>query len=616
MDYRILNGIKSPQDVKKLNNNELNLLCEEIRDKMIYTVSQNGGHLASNLGAVELTVALHKVFNSPCDTIVFDVGHQCYTHKLLTGRFEQFDTLRKENGISGFLKPGESEHDSFISGHSSTSVSLAYGVCKAKQLKGEKGCAVAVLGDGALTGGMVYEAFNNVDRKNRNLIVILNDNKMSISKNKGALSTHLSTIRTRKKYYKFKVGFERFLVKIPLIGRHLRSFIFHIKSMIKNAIYNSNIFESLGFYYMGPVDGHDVKKLSEVMEVAKEYHRPVIIHVKTQKGRGYLPAEQNPGDYHGVSKFNTDKGISCDTKQSFSTVFGQTLCELARKDNKICAVTAAMKIGTGLNDFSNEFKDRFFDVGIAEEHAVTFSAAMSKCGLKPVFAVYSTFLQRGFDQVIHDAAIEGIPLTLAVDRAGFVGDDGETHQGIFDVAFLSMIPGVKIYAPADYSELKTMLIKRLENPQGVAAIRYPRGCQPDNLPEPSYKTEEFSVFGEGKTAIVTYGTLVFNALKAQQELKKQGVSVCVVKLSLLSSISDDFIKFLLKFNNVLFFEEGIQRGSVAETTATRLLENGYVGRYKIFAVNEFVKQSSVSEQLKRYKLDCDLMISEVISLEQ
>ncbi len=616
MEYRILNGIKNPKDVKKLNNNELTLLCEEIRDKMINTVSRNGGHLASNLGAVELTVALHKTFDSPNDTIVFDVGHQCYAHKLLTGRYDNFDTLRKEDGISGFIKPSESIHDAFISGHSSTSVSSAYGVCNAKRIKGEKGCAVAVLGDGALTGGMVYEAFNNVDRKNHNLIVILNDNRMSISKNKGALSTHLATIRTRKKYYKFKVGFERFLVKIPFIGRPLRSFVFNVKSMIKNAIYNSNIFESLGFYYMGPVDGHDVKKLSEIMDVAKNYHRPVLIHVKTQKGKGYLPAEQNPGDYHGVSKFDLDKGFTCDENQSFSTVFGDTLCELARDDEDICAITAAMKTGTGLNNFANEFKDRFFDVGIAEEHAVTFSAALSRCGLKPVFAVYSTFLQRGFDQVIHDAAIAKLPLTLAVDRAGFVGNDGETHQGLFDVAFLSMIPGVKIYAPSDYTELKCMLKKRLSNPKGVAAIRYPRGAEAGVLPNADYNADDFSVFGEGKTAIVTYGTLIFEAFKAQKELQNKEINVAIVKLSVLSPCSSDFVDYLMKFDNILFFEEGIERGSVAETTASKLLKNDFSGKFKIFAVNDFVKQSSVTEQIKQYKLDCDSMVSEVISVEQ
>ncbi len=616
MEYRILSGIKNPTDVKKLNMEETDLLCNEIRDKMINTVSHNGGHLASNLGAVELTVSLHKVFNSPEDVIVFDVGHQCYTHKLLTGRYEQFDTLRKEGGISGFMKPSESEHDAFISGHSSTSVSSAYGVCKAKQIKQEKGCAVAVVGDGALTGGMVYEAFNNVDRKNRNLVVILNDNKMSISKNKGALASHLSTIRTRKKYYKFKVGFEKFLVKIPLIGRFLRSFVFNVKSMIKNALYNSNIFESLGFYYMGPVDGHDVKKLSEILEVAKDYHRPVLVHVKTVKGKGYLPAEQNPGNYHGVSEFDLDVGVSDNSKQNFSSVFGETLCELAREDKDICAITAAMKSGTGLNKFADEFKDRFFDVGIAEEHAVTFSAALSKCGLKPVFAVYSTFLQRGFDQIIHDAAIAGLPLTLAVDRAGFVGDDGETHQGIFDVSFLSMIPGVKIFAPSDYAELKTMLRERLKNPQGVAAIRYPRGSEPGVLPEPTLKTPEFSVFGDGNTVIVTYGTLTFEALKAQEKLKENGISAAVIKLSVLCPLSEEYIGYIFKYKNILFFEEGIEHGSVAESTASLLLKKRYSGVCNVFAVDDFVKQSSVAGQRKLYGLDSESMVREVMLVEQ
>lgn len=609
MDYKILGSVKEPSDVKKLNNEELKLLCEEIRAYMIETVSQNGGHLASNLGSVELTVALHKVFSSPEDSIVFDVGHQCYAHKLLTGRFEEFKTLRKENGLSGFMKPCESIHDPFITGHSSTSVSSAYGVSKAKEIQGDNGFAIAVIGDGALTGGMVYEAFNNVDRKSKNLIVILNDNKMSISKNRGALSNHLSTIRTRKKYYKFKIGFEKFLVKIPLIGKFLRSFVFHIKSMIKNALYNSNIFESLGFYYMGPVDGHNVQKLCEMMEVAKDYHRPVLIHVNTVKGKGYAPAENNPGNYHGVSKFDPEIGVEENSKPNFSTVFGETLCEIAREDKKVCAVTAAMKYGTGLNMFAAEFKERFFDVGIAEEHAVTFAAALSKSGLKPVFAVYSTFLQRGFDQVIHDAAIAELPLTLCVDRAGLVGNDGETHQGIFDVSFLSLIPGVKIYSPSSYNELRSVLKERLKAPKGVAVIRYPRGSEPEISFEPDYKTDEFSVCGKGKIALLSYGVEIAELLQARQELIKDGIDTSVIGLSVLNPLSKELIDKLFKFESIAFFEEGILNGSIAEKIGSALLQNGYKGKYKIVAITDFVKQASVESQRKAFALDSNSIIN-------
>ena len=609
MDYKILGSVKDPSDVKKLNNEEINLLCDEIRDYMIETVSQNGGHLASNLGSVELTVALHKVFSSPEDSIVFDVGHQCYAHKLLTGRFEEFKSLRKENGLSGFMKPCESIHDPFITGHSSTSVSSAYGVCKAKEIIGEKGFSVAVIGDGALTGGMVYEAFNNVDRNSKNLIVILNDNKMSISKNRGALSNHLNTIRTRKKYYKFKVGFEKFLVKIPLIGKFLRSLVFHIKSMIKNALYNSNIFESLGFYYMGPVDGHNVQKLCEMMEVAKNYQRPVLIHVNTIKGKGYAPAEDNPGNYHGVSKFDPKFGVEESSKPNFSTVFGETLCEIAREDNKICAITAAMKYGTGLNMFAAEFKDRFFDVGIAEEHAVTFAAALAKCGLKPVFAVYSTFLQRGFDQIIHDAAIAELPLTLCVDRAGLVGNDGETHQGIFDVSFLSLIPGVKIYSPSSYDELRFVLKERFKGPKGVAVIRYPRGGEPETVFEPDYKTEEFSVFGNGKIALLSYGVQIAELLQAKQELNKDGIDTSVIGLSVINPLSNELIDKLLEFESIAFFEEGISKGSVAEKVGSALLQKGFKGKYNIVAITDFVKQASVESQRKAFSLDSNSIIN-------
>lgn len=617
MDYRFLGRVNSPEDVRKLNNEDLKVLSEEMRDRIINTVAENGGHLASNLGAVELTVALHKCFNSPKDTIVFDVGHQCYPHKLLTGRYEQFSSLRKEDGISGFMKPAESVHDSFISGHSSTSVSSAYGSSIAKSLTNDDGFSIAVLGDGALTGGMVYEALNNVSKKDSRLIVILNDNKMSISKNKGALAKHLSSIRTQKGYFKFKYGVERFLVKIPLIGKFLRSFVFHFKLMVKNALYHSNIFESLGFYYMGPVDGHDIEKLCETFEISKQLNRPVLIHTKTVKGKGYAPAETNPGDFHGVGGFDVKTGELKKPSANFSLIFGDKLCELAENDDKICAITAAMTYGTGLKEFSEKYKNRFFDVGIAEEHAVTFSSSLAVSGLKPVFAVYSTFLQRGFDQIIHDAAIAGVPLTLAVDRAGFVGDDGETHQGLFDVAFLSSIPGVEIYAPATFSDLREMLEKRLENPKGIAAIRYPRGSEPEII-ENGENFGEFTVFGSGDTAIVTYGTLTAEALKAKQILNTNNINVAVVKLNIINPLSDALIEKLLGYKNVLFFEEGILNGGIAEKCGYKLLENGFRGRYKAQAVEGFVKQATVVSQRKKYGLDCDSIVNtvkEVLSFE-
>ncbi len=608
MDYLYLDKIKNPSDIKNLNNEQLKLLCEEIRDCMIDTVSNNGGHLASGLGTVELTVALHKAFNSPDDTIIFDVGHQCYTHKLLTGRFDKFDTLRREKGISGFIRPDESVYDSFISGHSSTSVSSAVGVSKANEILKNGNYSVAVIGDGAMTGGMVYEAFNNINKSDKNFIVVLNDNKMSISKNRSTISKHLTKIRSRKQYFVFKSGVERFLIKIPLIGKFLKSVIFHFKVMLKNAIYKSNIFESLGFYYMGPVDGHDLTKLSEIFEIAKEQTRPVLIHVKTTKGKGYKPAELNPDIYHGISKFDRELGYTAATTETFSSCFGKTMVKLALKDDKICAITAAMTSGTGLLDFSKLFSNRFFDVGIAEEHAVTFTAALSKSGLKPVFAVYSTFLQRSYDQIIHDAAIEGLPLTLAVDRAGLVGDDGETHQGIFDVSYLSSIPGVTIYSPATYKELRNVLNKRLKNPKGICAIRYPRGSEKAINCKEFTDYKGFTEFNNGNISIVTYGILTANTIDAMNILKENGFNVSVIKLDTVYPLPKGFIETLCNKESIYFFEEGIEQGSIAEKTAAELLKMGYKGNFKSFAINGFVKQATVDSQRKQFNLDTDSII--------
>lgn len=611
MKYQFLENIKSPDDVKKLNIDELTVLCDEIRDCIIDTVSQNGGHLAPNLGAVELTVALHKVFDCPTDSIIFDVGHQAYAHKLLTGRYESFCTLRKKDGISGFMKPEESDCDPFISGHSSTSISLAEGVSHANDILGIDASSVAVIGDGALTGGMAYEAMINVTKKDRSFIVILNDNKMSISKNRGALSKHLSKIRTRKNYFKFKTGVERFLVKIPLIGNKLRSFIFKIKVALKNTIYDSNIFESLGFYYMGPADGHDLTTLIDLLEVAKQNKKPVLFHIKTIKGKGYAPAETEPHVYHGVSAFDKKFGVGSAQKESYSSVFGDAMCELAKTDDKICAITAAMPGGTGLLKFSSEYKLRFFDVGIAEQHAVTFAAALAKKGLKPVFAVYSTFLQRSYDQIIHDAAIGNLPITFAIDRAGFVGEDGETHQGLFDVAFLSSVPGVTIYAPSNFTELRDMLSIRLENPNGIAAIRYPRGGQVSVERVQNFIGDEYYIYGNSKNAIISYGILCNELILAQNNLKAQKIDVSVIKLNIVNTLSDNLIKQLLEFDNIFFFEEGIESGGIGEKLGFKLISKCFKGKYRLTAVNGFVKQNSVSEQLKEYGLDCDSIVKTV-----
>lgn len=604
MEYKLLSKIKSPDDVKKLNYDEISLLCQEIRDCIVSTVSKNGGHLASNLGAVELTVALHRSFSSPEDALIFDVGHQSYTHKLLTGRFDKFSTIRTENGLSGYMRPDESEHDPFISGHSSNSISAAYGIYRAKKLKGENGTAVAIIGDGAMTGGMAYEALNNAGSGRSNFIVVLNDNKMSISRNVGALARSLTKMRNKPHYHHFKFALSRFLLAIPLIGKPLNNAIFTVKEALKELIYHENIFSALGFNYLGPVDGHNVKAMEQLFEVAKTYSRPSVIHVITTKGKGYAYAESSPRDYHGVSAFDIDKGAKFSGKRTYSDVAGAALCKIAEKDEKVCAVTAAMASGTGLTEFAGRFKSRFFDVGIAEEHAVTFAAGLASAGLKPYFAVYSSFLQRGFDQVIHDIAIGNFPVRLLIDRAGIVGEDGETHQGLFDVSFLTSVPGMTVYSPTYYDELERDIELSAQSDKFVA-IRYPRGCEKSGAEKEI--SGDYTVFkGSGDKAIVTYGRIFQNALEAQKKLP----DITLIKLNKIYPVSDSLINEMQKYKELHFFEEGMKNGGIAELCAARLLENGYGGKYIIHAIdNKFVPTAAVSAALKNAGLDTESMIN-------
>lgn len=604
MEYKFLNKIENPCDVKKLNIVQSYQLCEEIRNCIIETVSKNGGHLASNLGTIELTVALHRAFNSPQDAIIFDVGHQSYTHKLLTGRFNDFSNLRKENGISGFMKPSESEHDPFITGHSSNSISAAYGIYKAKKLTSQEGTAIAVIGDGALTGGMAYEALNNCGSSRNNFIVVLNDNKMSISRNVGALARSLTKMRNKPKYHNFKFAINNILLAIPLIGKPLNSAVFSIKEIVKNIVYKNNIFTSMGFNYLGPVDGHNIEALESLFGIAKSYNRPTLIHVLTTKGKGYSFAENSPKNYHGVSPFDIDEGATFGDKKTYSDIAGQALCDLAQNDDKICAITAAMTEGTGLSKFAETYKNRFFDVGIAEQHAVTFTAGLVKGGLKPYFVVYSSFLQRAYDQLIHDTAIDKLPSKFLIDRAGIVGEDGETHQGIFDVSFLTTIPNIEIYSPCYFKELYKTIINSSSS-EKIVAIRYPRGAEKQELDFDF--SNEFTVFkGESKDAIITYGRLFSNAYEAKDTLK----NVNIVKLNKIYPFSNELITQLLKFDNIHFFEEGIKNGSIAEHLLVELLKNGYKGNYEIHAIeNKFVPPSSVSSALKQNCLDTDSMIN-------
>ncbi len=612
MDYSILSKIESPGDVKKLTEAQVDTLCEEIRDLLISTVSENGGHLASNLGVVELSVALHRVFDSPNDSIIFDVGHQCYTHKLLTGRYNRFSTIRTEGGLSGFMRPDESEHDPFISGHSSTSISAAYGIYKAKQLSGDNGTAVAVIGDGALTGGMVYEALNNAGTAKKNFVVVLNDNKMSISRNVGALAKYLNVFRSSKGYHRFKKFLLKTLSRIPIVGPFIRKSLLRSKLMLKTAIYNTNIFEGFGFHYLGPVDGHDEREVEKILTIAKSKNCPVLVHVITTKGKGYNFAEHSPRSYHGVSPFNVEEGAKNGGKDSFSGVFGATLTELAAKDKKICAVTAAMAEGTGLASFAAAYHSRFFDVGIAEQHAVTFSAALACKGLKPYFAVYSSFLQRGFDQIIHDAAIANLPVVFCVDRAGFVGEDGETHHGLFDAAYLSQIPNMQVYSPAYFTELSDLLAKSA-NEKKLTAIRYPRGSELISDDGSLDFTSPYTfIDNSSKTVVVTYGRIFANALEASRRLDAQGKSVSVLKLNRISPIDKSVFELLRGCENVIFFEEGIRGGGIGQQFGSMLIEQGIFCKYKLLAVDDgFVRGAPTASLLRQYKFDVDSMTQEI-----
>ncbi len=611
-EYKLLPKIKSPADVKRLDEKQLPELCTEIREKLVETVSVNGGHLSPNLGVVELTVALHRSFNFPKDSIVWDVGHQSYTHKLLTGRYSQFDTLRLKNGISGFPKRNESRYDDFNTGHSSTSISAAFGIANAKLLSGDQSHTIAVIGDGSFTGGLAFEAMNNAGRFNKNFIVVLNDNKMSISKNVGAFPRYLTSVRIRPWYMRVKSVTEKLLSKIPLVGKPIKVFLRRGKSRIKNMVYKNTLFDCFGFTYLGPIDGHNIEELENFFTAAKKINSPVIIHVVTKKGKGYQPAEDKPGEFHGIVKFDIDSGEPISSHKGFSAEFGKAICELADKDKKICAITAAMAQGTGLSDFSKQYKERFFDVGIAEEHAVTFGCGLASKGMRPVFAVYSTFLQRAYDQLIHDSALGKLHLTLAVDRAGIVGSDGETHQGVFDVSILNTIPNTTIFSPAYFFGLRTSLSTAIYICDSLAVVRYPRGGElykPDDFGEESI---DYNIYGNKncKNLLVTYGRLFSYACKAKEKLAELGIDVCILKLCRIKPINTEAVEFASCFKNVWFFEEGIKNGGIARNFSDLLVVTNFKGNYRIKAINDkFVKQMSVSEALHMLKLDDEGMVN-------
>lgn len=602
-----LENVNSPKDIKKLNIDELDALCDEIRKLMIDTVSKNGGHLASNLGAVELTVAMHKVFNSPSDQFVFDVGHQCYTHKILTGRKDAFSTLRTEGGISGFTRPCESNHDIFSSGHSSTSISAAIGLAKAKTLNGDKGKVIAVIGDGALTGGLAYEALNNAGNEHNNLIVILNDNNMSISDNVGSMAKNLNHIRISPKYFTFKSKIQHVLSRVPKIGAQVQRLITITNTKIRKRLYHSTMFEDLGFRYYGPIDGHDLESLIDVLTVAKAHNNSVLIHVNTLKGKGYEFAEKNPSKFHGIGKFDIETGEPLSSGENYSSVFGNYLCELAKKDKRICAITAAMSTGTGLVDFSNKYPERFFDVGIAEEHAVTFSSGLAKNGMIPFFAVYSTFLQRSYDQLVHDVAMQDLKVIFGIDRAGFVGEDGESHQGVFDTAYLMSVPNLSVLAPSSFDELREMMYQAAYRENHAVAIRYPRGGQGKTIDGYKYERADFDIFGDtnAEKCVVSYGKEFLNVYDALGMLD----NTFVIKLNRIKPINPNVLDLLKNVKTVYFFEEGIKSGGVGECFGSMLAESDVTAIFRHICIeDEFIKQASVDSQLKKYRLDKESII--------
>ena len=608
-NYKILSKIKSPSDIKSLSYFDLNFLCEKKKKKIVYTVSRNGGHLASNLGVVELTVALHKEFNTLQDKIVWDTGHQGYTHKLLTGRFEVFDSLKKKGGIGPFINPLESEHDSFIAGHSSISLSAACGLAKAELLKKTKNMVVVVIGDGALTGGIAYEALNNAE-KLKNLIIILNCNDMSISKTVGIFHRYLTNIRSNKTYISMNMNLKKILDKIPFFGNFTKKMWISSKETIKKIVYNSNIFSDLGFSFLNYVDGHNLKDVVRALIWAKKVEKPAIIQVLTKKGKGYIYAEKEPELYHGVSPFNYVTGISKAEKSlDFSTVFGKEILELAKKDKRICAITAAMGRATGLFEFEKNFKDRYFDVGIAEEHAVTFAAGLQKGGMIPIFAIYSSFLQRAYDQLLHDVSILNLHVVLAIDRAG-ISEDGPTHQGIFDVAFLRTIPNITIYSPTTYKELKDMLETAIYKEKGLVAVRYPKGSEIKEIYEEDKKS--FVSVDRGEIVLVSYGVLFEEILVAKKKLAVKGIDICCIRIKKIFPIDQELIEKLKQFKEIFFFEEGIKNGGIGEHLFLRLFENGFDGKFNLKAIDGYIKHMSVKEALQELELDSDGIEKEVL----
>lgn len=604
----MLEQINSPKDVKKMTLNEKQQLAEEIRKYIIEVVAENGGHLASNLGVVELTIALHSIFDVPEDKIIWDVGHQSYVHKIITGRREQLKKIRKIDGIAGFPKTRENEADCFNTGHSSTSISAALGMARARDLQGKNNNVIAVIGDGALTGGMALEALNDAGFSKTKMTVILNDNEMSISPNMGGLNKFLGKLRTKKLYTRTNNLIKQQLSRIPIIGKPTVRAIQKIKRAIKQLVIQRMFFEDIGFTYLGPVNGHDIEQLESIMKMSKQVNGPVLIHVLTQKGKGYENAEKNPTKFHATSPFDIKTGQPKKIKnKDYSKVFGNKLVELARENEKIVAITASMKAGTGLTQFSQEFPYRFFDVGIAEQHAITMAAGMAKGGMIPVVPIYSSFYQRAYDQVIHDVAMQNLHVIMCVDRAGVVGEDGETHQGTLDMAFFRLVPNLVIMAPKDFEELEDMLEFAIKLKKPVV-IRYPRGSEDSNI-----KFEKHDKIQEGKAeiiqngkdvTIIAIGKMVAKAMNMAHELEKENKSVEVINARFLKPLDEETIKNSIeKTKNVITIEDGTKINGLGTAVKELIVDNSLENIcFKGYAYpDEFIPGGSV-EEIEKIKL--------------
>lgn len=609
--YGILDNITSPADLRGLSYDTLGVLCASLREFIVDSVSRTGGHLASNLGVVELAVALEREFDSTRDRIIYDVGHQSYVHKILTGRRDRFDTLRQYGGLSGFMKPEESVTDPCVTGHASDSVSVALGMAHARTLKNQKYHVVAVIGDGALTGGMAYEALSNAGTSGEPLLVVLNDNNMSIAKNVGGLSRHLSRLRVSPRYLHTKARVKERLARIPGGGAVSRG-ISRMKARMKRLLLPTSLFEQMGFIYLGPVDGHDLKSVCELLAQAKKIKKPVLLHVMTQKGRGYAPSEREPEKYHGVSPFDPLTGaFKAAKKEDFSACFGREMCAFAEKDARICAITAAMPSGTGLTRFASRFPDRFFDVGIAEEHAVAMAAGMAAQGLVPVVAMYSTFLQRAYDQLVHDVAIEGLHVIFCVDRAGIVGADGATHNGVLDVAFLRSIPGIKIFCPSNFAELRSMMSHALYHESGPVAIRYPRGGEGAFRKDTAGETIACVREAAGHTVtLLTHGVMVNEAIAAADILESKGVHAQIYKVNEIGNgLADAFREREQELSGwCVVVEDVVESGSLGEWVAAH--QGDRVDRLN--TGDRFLPHGGVNELYRHCGIDAEGIASFVI----